>query len=186
MWSTDSLPSALRSRRRRCSRRRQRGAVLLEAVLVASVLLLSLIATVYVSRIYQTTLRAVGVSRAAAIGYSNAACRGDASSWFNAREAKMLTGAQSEEGSTASTPAANDEAAQRALSRAVSSGSFASPRVMSTTTTGEVFGPLSDSSRAGGIFYTKLQANDHVLCGELSHRRGLLGVVGLVRDFFKF
>lgn len=174
----------------RRSRRRghARGAVLLEAVLVVSVLLLSLIGTVYVARIYGTTLRAVGVSRAAAIAYSNAACRDDdRASWFSEQETALLTNSQSDESSSSSvTPPVGDEAARRALSQAVSSGSFASPRVMSTTASAEVFGPLSDPRRLGGIFYTKVEANDHVLCGEIEHRRGVLGVLGFARDFFKF
>lgn len=161
--------------------------MLLEAVLVVSVLLLSLIGTVYVSRIYQTTLRAVGVSRAAAIGYSNAACRGDTSSWFSAQEASLLAGAQGEESSSATgAPPVKDEGAQRAVSQAVNTGSFASPRVMSTTAKGEVSGPLRDANRAGGIFHTEFEANDHVLCGELSHRKGVIGLLGVARDFFKF
>jgi hypothetical protein len=185
MWSIERLPGTLR--RRTWQRRRQRGAVLLEAVLVVSVLLLSLIGTVYVSRIYQTALRAVGVSRAAAIGYSNAGCRGETSSWFSAREASLLADAQSAETSSASgAPAVKDEGAQRAVSQAVNTGSFASPRVMSTTAKGEVSGPLSDGNRAGGVFHTEFEANDHVLCGELSHRKGVIGVLGLARDFFKF
>lgn len=192
MWSTER-PGVIEAgvcvppRRRPC-RRRQRGAVLLEAVLVISVLLLSLIGTIYTARIYQTTLRAVAVSRAAAIGYSTTACRGDdAGAWFSAQEASLLTSAQSDESSSSSSaPAVSNEAARRALSQAAQSGSFGSPRVMSTTTKGQVFGPLSDPRQPGGIFYTNVEANDHVLCGELSHRRGVLGALGFARDFFKF
>jgi hypothetical protein len=188
MSSTESLGRKAASIRSAHRRRRERGAVLLEAVLVVSVLLLSLIGTVYVSRIYMTTLRAVGVSRAAAIGYSNAACRGDdTKAWFTEQEAALLTTTQGNESSPgSSTPTVADEAARRALSQAVNTGSFASPRVMSTTTGGEVFGPLSDFRKVGGFFYTKVEANDHVLCGEIEHMRGSLGVLGFARDFFKF
>jgi len=182
MSSTEAV-----ARKRRIRRGRQRGTVLLEAVLVVSVLLLSLIGTVYVARIYQTTLRAVAVSRAAAIGYSNAACRGDgASSWFTEQESALLAQTQSDESSASPPPSVSNEAAKRAVSQALQSGSFGSPRIMSTITRSEVFGPLSDASRVGGILYTKVEANDHVLCGEVEHRHGVLGVLGFARDFFKF
>jgi hypothetical protein len=169
--------------------RAARGAALLEAVLVVSILMLSLVGTVYVARIYQTTLRALAVSRAAAIGHSNESCRGDdAASWFSREEAALLQAATGDESGTQDSGAArvNDQAAQRALSRATQSGAFGSPRVMSIATGGDVFGPLLDASRPGGIFYTAVKANDHVLCGEREHMRGSLGVLGFARDFFKF
>lgn len=175
-------------RARSTRRRAARGAALLEAVLVASILVLSLVGTVYVARIYQTALRAVAVSRAAAIGHSNESCAGsDAASWFSKEEMALLLASADEGGQQdAAAVRASNEAAQRALSQATQSGSFGSPRVMSTTTGGEVFGPLFAPGRVGGAFFTNVQANDRVLCGEQQHMRGSLGVLGFAGDFFKF
>jgi hypothetical protein len=164
--------------------------VLIEAILVASVLILALVGSVYVSHIYHSALRAKAVSRAAAIGYSMEACKGgDPQSWFNEQELAMLTNSDTEEtnaGANVGASGVKDEKARRALTQAARSGDFGSPRVMSTTTGGEVFGPLLDPKRIGGIFYTKVKANDLVLCGEIPHRHGTLGVLGFARDFFKF
>jgi hypothetical protein len=163
--------------------------VLIEAILVASVLILALVGSVYVSRIYHTALLAKAVSRAAAVGHSMQACKGgDPQSWFNKQELALLTNSDTEEtgGTNIGASGVKDEKARRALTEAARSGDFGSPRVMSTTTGGEVFGPLLDPKRIGGIFYTKVKANDLVLCGEIPHRRGTLGVLGFARDFFKF
>ena len=176
-----------RTARVRGLRAGQRGAVLIESVLVISVLLLSLIGTVFVARIYQVTLRAVGVSRAAAIGYSFRACKAeDAGTWFNKDETALLTNWQAEDSGAPTVTDVKSEEAQRAVAMAARSGTFGSPRLMSTTAGGEVFGPLLDPNRIGGIFHTKVAANDHVLCGEIEHRRGVLGLLGFARDFFKF
>ena len=187
MSSIEPRHSSSAPRRGAPSHRNLRGAVLMEAVLVVSILVLSLVGTVYVARIYQTALRAVAVSRAAAIGHSNDSCKGDAvAAAFSSDELALLTQTRGDESGPPGTPEVTNDAARKAISQATRSGTFGSPKLMSTTAGGEVFGPLSAAGSPGGAFFTRVQANDHVLCGEQEHQRSSLGVFGFARDFFKF